>query len=206
MASEDSNKSPIPTKEEFDVIQNRIAMAFAQREALVKSWTAKSARAQEPQKTDAELEEEDAKLFRPEPPYLGVGAPIPSHFLVSDAERNNKSLRAKFFPKGGLKASKARDAEEKAASSKRGLDAESSDEEEGRSGLGKAKKQKTATSSTAATGAEEEIKSEIRKEHGDESTVQSKVSGISKVFQAPLTNCFPSVAGNTTKYPRKGKC
>ena len=91
----------------------------------------------EPTKSEAELDAEDAALFRNEPPYLGVGAPIPSHFLVSDAERNNKSLRAKFFPGKGLKGSKPRDEEEKVASAKRALNEESSDEEGGRSSLGK---------------------------------------------------------------------
>jgi hypothetical protein len=65
--------------------------------------------------------------------------------LVSEAERNNKSLRAKFFPAKGLKASKERDAEEKLVRVKRGLRDESSDEEEGRSALGRAKKQKIRT-------------------------------------------------------------
>ncbi|KAN0110249.1 hypothetical protein V8E51_006636 [Hyaloscypha variabilis] len=139
----DESKPVKVSKENFDVISNRIAVALAKREALIKSWTATSSRQRSPEKTEAELEAEDAALFRNEPPYLGVGAPIPSHFLVSEAERNNKSLRAKFFPSKTLKASKARDAEEKAASAKRGLKDESSDEEEGRSGLGRAKKRKT---------------------------------------------------------------
>lgn len=143
MASDEAPKSAKVSKEDFDIISNRIAVALAKRESLIKSWTASSSRPREPEKTEAELEAEDAALFRNEPPYLGVGAPIPSHFLVSEAERNNKSLRAKFFPSKTLNASKARDAEEKAASAKRGLNAESSDEEQGRSGLGRAKKRKT---------------------------------------------------------------
>jgi hypothetical protein len=143
MALEDSTKSISTSKEELDVISNRIAIALAKREKLIKSWTALSARPKEPEKTQEELDAEDAALFRKQPPYLGVGAPIPSHFLVSDAERNNKSLRAKFFPAKGLKGSKSRDEEEKAASAKRGLIDESSDEEGGRSSVGKAKKRKT---------------------------------------------------------------
>lgn len=142
MALEDSTKSISTSKEELDVISNRIAIALAKREKLIKSWTALSARPKEPEKTQEELDAEDAALFRKQPPYLGVGSPIPSHFLVSDAERNNKSLRAKFFLAKGLKGSKSRD-EEKAASAKRGLIDESSDEEGGRSSVGKAKKRKT---------------------------------------------------------------
>jgi hypothetical protein len=143
MAPDEAAKSAKVSKEDFDVISNRIAVALAKREALIKSWTASSSRERPLEKTEAELEAEDAALFRNEPPYLGVGAPIPSHFLVSEAERSNKSLRAKLLPSKTLKASKARDAEEKAASAKRGLKDESSDEEQGRSGLGRAKKRKT---------------------------------------------------------------
>ncbi|CZR53845.1 uncharacterized protein PAC_03727 [Phialocephala subalpina] len=142
MATEGVSKSAKQAKEDFAVISNRLAVAFAKRESLIKSWTASSSRPQQPTKTEEELDAEDALLFRNQPQYLGVGAAIPSHFLVSEAERNNKSLRAKFFPTKGLKASKARDAEEKAASAKRALREESSEEEEGRSGLGRAKKLK----------------------------------------------------------------
>ena len=155
MSAEQTPKPVKVSKEDFDVISNRIAVALAKREALIKSWTASSSRERPPEKTEAELAAEDAALFRNEPAYLGVGAPIPSHFLVSEAERSNKSLRAKLFPSKTLKASKARDAEEKAASAKRGLRDGSSDEEEGRSGLARAKKRKTQTRTEPAKDVEE---------------------------------------------------
>jgi hypothetical protein len=145
MAPEEPPKSAKLSKQDFDVISNRLAVALAKRESLIKSWTASSLLSMQPAKSQEELDAEDAAIFRSEPPRLGVGAPIPSHFLVSEAERNNKTLRAKFFPTKGLKASKPRDAEEKLASVKRGLRDESSDEEEGRSALGRAKKQKIRT-------------------------------------------------------------
>jgi hypothetical protein len=150
MAPDEAHKSANVSKEDFDVNFNRIAVALAQREALIKSWTASSLRERPPEKTEAELEAEDAALFRNEPPYLGVGAAIPPEYLVSEAERSNKSLRAKLLPSKTLKASKARDAEEKAASAKRGLRNESSDEEQGRSGLGRAKKRRTQTRAETA--------------------------------------------------------
>lgn len=148
MAPEEASKPVKVSKEAFDVISNRIAVAIARRESLIKSWTAASSSLAQSIETEEEGFEAEA-LFRDVPPHLGVGAPIPSHYLVSEAERNNKSLRAKFFPSKGLKASKARDAEEKAASAKRGLNHESSDEEEGRSALGRAKKQKTSKTEPA---------------------------------------------------------
>ncbi|KUJ08582.1 uncharacterized protein LY89DRAFT_334364 [Mollisia scopiformis] len=160
MSAEGLSKPAKQAKEDFAVISNRLAVAFAKRESLIKSWTASSSRPPPPAEKEEELEAEDAALFRNQPPYLGVGAPIPSHFLVSEAERNNKSLRAKFFPTKGLKASKARDAEEKATSAKRALKAESSDEEEGRSGLGRAKKLKMTRKSEPAKSMKEQSESE----------------------------------------------
>jgi len=157
------------SKEEFDIISNRLAVALAKRESLIKSWTASSSRPQPPSKTQEELDAEDAALFRNQPPYLGVGAPIPAHFLVSDAERNSKSLRAKFFPTKGLKASKARDAEEKAASAKRATREEDSDEEQGRSGLGRAKKLRTRTKTIPVAAASNETAE-------DEKALQFKAS------------------------------
>ena len=142
MSSDETFTSAKISQEDFDTIQNRIQLALAKHENIVKSWTASSAR-KGPTKTQEQLDVEDAALFRDEPPYLGVGAPIPSHYLVSDAERNNKLLRAKFFPTKGLRGSKPGVSGEKGASAKRALKAESSDEEPGRSSLGKAKKVRT---------------------------------------------------------------
>ncbi|PVH82812.1 hypothetical protein DL98DRAFT_513541 [Cadophora sp. DSE1049] len=139
MAPDEPLKSAKASKDELAVISNRLAIAMAKREALVKSWTASSSRP-EPEKTQEELDAEDAALFRNAPPYLGVGAAIPAHFLVNESERGKKALRAKLLSTKGLKASKARDAEEKAASAKRAMREQSSDEEEGRSSLGRAKK------------------------------------------------------------------
>jgi hypothetical protein len=143
MSTETEKKSVGLPKSEYDVVMARIEMARAQHDAVVQGWIAKSARANEPRKTQAELEAEDAALFRPQPPRLGLGCPIPPQFLKNDGESSTKDLRAKFFPSKTLKASKARNAEEKAASAKRGLKDESSDEEGGRSSLGRAKKLKT---------------------------------------------------------------
>ncbi|KAI9048070.1 hypothetical protein LZ554_007866 [Drepanopeziza brunnea f. sp. 'monogermtubi'] len=134
LASADAKAAKIDT----NVVLNRLAIAMAKREALISSWENSSSR--KPQKTQEELDAEDALIFRQQPPRLGVGAPLPAEYLVGEAERSNKSLRARFFPSKGLKASKARDAEEKAASAKRAQIEESSDEEGGRSSLGRAKK------------------------------------------------------------------
>jgi hypothetical protein len=184
MAPDEPPKSAKLSKEDFDIISNRIAVALAKRESLIQSWTASSSRPRPAEKTQAELDAEDAALFRSEPPFLGVGAAIPSHFLVSEAERNNKSLRAKFFPAKTLKASKARDAEEKAASAKRGLKEESSDEEEGRSGLGRAKKRKMKTRNEPIQEAgKDEVLGHLETE-GDSKLLKTQATSMDHVLKA----------------------
>lgn len=136
-------KSVKEARAELDVISNRIAVALAKREGVLKSFSTTRSLAR---KTDQEQDVEESSLFRPEPPNLGLGAPIPSQFLVSEAERNNKTLRERFFPKKATRDSKPQNEDRNVKTNKK-LAEESSDEEEGRSGLGRAKKQKT----TAAT-------------------------------------------------------
>lgn len=183
MAPDEPPKYAKLSKEDFDIISNRIAVALAKRESLIKSWTASSSCPRPAEKTQEELDAEDAALFRSEPPFLGVGAAIPSHFLVSETERNNKSLRAKFFPAKTLKASKARDAEEKAASAKRGLKEESSDEEEGRSGLGRAKKRKTKTTEHIQEAGQDEVLGHPETE-GDSKLLKPQSTSMNHVLKA----------------------
>jgi hypothetical protein len=128
---------------------------LAKRERLIKSWTASSARPRPPPKTQEELDAEDAELFNPTPAGLGLGAPIPKEYLDGDIKRkeiwNNEKLRKLIMgQKAGPQASKPRDGKEKAASAKRGLEEESSDEDEGRSALGKAKKSKNGLAPSVA--------------------------------------------------------
>lgn len=182
MSFEEEPRPKKVSKEEFDIISNRLAVALAKRESLIKSWTASSSRPSKT-KTLEEREAEDEILFQNQPPYLGVGAPIPAHFLTSDANQNNKSLRAKFFPTKGLKASKARDAEEKAASAKRAKREEESDEEQGRSGLGRAKKLK---SKPRIVPVMKEHSGEEKQSSSDEGGVKLSSSKIQKPSPEPV--------------------
>lgn len=135
-----------PNPAAFDVLQNRIAVALAKRQRLIKSWTASSSRPRPPPKTEEELEKEDADLFRFEPPHLGLGAPIPKEFLDGGDKRKEISSNTKLRhlmlgnKSAGLQPSKPRDALQKTNGMKRGIKEQSSDEDEGRSSLGKAKK------------------------------------------------------------------
>jgi hypothetical protein len=151
-----TNHTSVPTATDFDVIQNRVAVAMAKRERLIKSWTASSSRPRPRLKSQEELDAEDADLYRIEPPRLGLGAPIPAEYQNGDISRKSldlagrKSLsQAMLGKRAGFQASKPRDVLEKVGSAKRGLKEESSDEEEGRSGLGRSKKAKTVSNEVA---------------------------------------------------------
>jgi hypothetical protein len=146
MATE-SSSTPAAEPFDYDVFTNRIAVAMAKREAIVKSWTAKSSRPREPPKTQEQIDAENAEFLRPAPAHLGLGAPIPKEYLEGDLKRkdikSNDSLRKRLLGKqAGLQASKPRDAAEKAASAKRARKDDSSDEEEGRTSLIKSRKLK----------------------------------------------------------------
>lgn len=145
MAPNKSEKLPVAAN--FEVLQARIDIAIAKREAIVKSWVDKYDTSRcAPSKTKEEIEAWDAELFNPVPSNLGLGAALPKEFMNGDINRKditgNGRLRSLMLGKKGLQASKPRDSEEKASSRKRGLKSESSDEEEGRSSLGKSKKAK----------------------------------------------------------------
>lgn len=146
MAPNKSEKLPVAAN--FEVLQARIDLAIAKREAIVKSWVDKYDTSRcAPSKTKEEIEAWDAELFNPMPSNLGLGAAVPKEYMNGDINRKdisgNSKLRSLMLgKKGGLLASKSRNAEEKAISMKRGLKADSSDEEEGRSSLGKSKKAK----------------------------------------------------------------
>ncbi|OBT72077.1 hypothetical protein VF21_09045 [Pseudogymnoascus sp. 05NY08] len=151
-----NTREKLPVADNLEAIQARIDLAIAKQDAIVKSWvdkfdTSKCA----PSKTKEEIEAWDAELFNPMPSNLGLGAPIPKEYLNGDISRKdingNSKLRSLMMgKKAGLQAAKPRDAEEKASSMKRGLKEDTSDEEEGRSNLGKSKKAKREVAKAAA--------------------------------------------------------
>jgi hypothetical protein len=190
---------------DFDVIQNRVAVALAKRERLIKSWTASSSRPRPPPMTQEELDAEDVDLFNPTPAGLGLGAPIPKEFLDGDVKRkeistNDKLRHLVLGKRGGLQASKPRDGKEKAGSAKRGLKEESSDEDQGRSALGKAKKSKNRNASNTVNasfkdGAKAEHKQEVK------STSQEKFTREpSHVFRSEVK---PQVKLDQTEIPQE---
>ncbi|RKF53748.1 hypothetical protein OnM2_102022 [Erysiphe neolycopersici] len=130
------------SQENFDVVSNQIGLIFAQRESLIKSWAASSLYSMPPVKTLEELDAEDAALFQSQPLHLGLGASIPSQFKLSEIDRNNNFLRAKLSGSRSIRPKKSKDADEKTIKLKRLPKDESSDEELGRSSLGKAKRPK----------------------------------------------------------------
>lgn len=180
MADDDPSPSE-PQKLDVDAFFNRIDLIMAEKEALVRSWTAQSKTIWPiVRKTAAELKAEEDEMFRPQPPYLGVGCPIPEGYQAEDEEDTKFTARAKFGM--GLQASKRRDAEEKAESAKRAARDESSEIEGGRSSLGKKKKKNkkrkiTSTEESVEGSKREEVKLKdveepVKKAKLEEATVE----------------------------------
>jgi len=149
--ADDQTEAPPPKKEtweEFNAKMNRIQMALAKREAIAENILAKYP-TERRRKTQEEIDAEDALWFPTPAGNLPLNTdPAFAKYLKPAAERNQKTLRDKMLPSKELRASKSRDAEEKAASAKRALADASSDEDEGRTALGKAKKLKTKHNKT----------------------------------------------------------
>lgn len=144
MTQDPSSKLKKQSQEDFEAVSNQISLILAQRHSLIKSWTASISDSAPPEKTSEELDAEDAALLHSQPFYLGLGAPIPAQFQLSEIERNNRLLRARLSGSKSLKSKQTRDGDEKSRYLKK-LHKEidnSSDEELGRSSVGKAKKMK----------------------------------------------------------------
>lgn len=197
MPSESTAKLPIAA--DLQAIEARIAVAFAKRERLVKSWTVGSTLPRAPAKTQEELKAEDAELYQIVPPFLGLGAPVPKEYLNGDVKRkeissNDKLRKLITGSKTGLQASKSRDLQEKARSAKRSLEAESSDEEEGRSGLGKAKKAKP----DKIIHRENPILKNIQSSGADYVASTQTAAGEPKVGKKPLVDYATDDKSSTT--------
>lgn len=144
MAPDSSSKLPIA--KDFDVLMNKIDIELAKRKQLFAPYIEEYAKKFPSRKTQEQLDAEDSQLFQPQPPYLGLGCSIPKDWQTDGEVSRKRALgQAIFGKKFGLQASKQRDVKERAGSAKRGLDRESSDEDEGRSALGKTKKVKVSS-------------------------------------------------------------
>ncbi|ELR01658.1 hypothetical protein VC83_00879 [Pseudogymnoascus destructans] len=202
-----NNREKLPVAENLEAIQARIDLAIAKQDAMVKSWvdkfdTSKCA----PSKTKEEIEAWDAELFNPMPSNLGLGAPIPKEYLNGDINRKdisgNSKLRSLMMgKKAGLQAAKLRDAEEKASSMKRGLKEDTSDDEEGRSNLGRSKKAKREVAKAAAlkTTAFKAVKQTkpLPLQQKAQSAGESDDEDSRATSQAPQTDSNPKVTKHT---------
>ncbi|KAI5848171.1 hypothetical protein BZA05DRAFT_404642 [Tricharina praecox] len=110
-----------------NVIQARIDLQVSKARNLVASWLP----ARQSATAVADNDDEDDELFKPAPPSLGVGAPIPAEFKVRGA--GTDTLRRNLL--GGRKPTKQMPAAEKLAARKR-VEKDDSDEDTGRSALG----------------------------------------------------------------------
>ncbi|KAL7276929.1 hypothetical protein RUND412_000073 [Rhizina undulata] len=157
-----------PTKDSSgDVIQARISVSIAQARRLVSSWlpppTPEEILAT---RSDEQLAKEDEEMFKPMPPRLGLGAPIPKDFLDGDSKTskeftsNDKLKRKLMGRKAAATSDKAKFSVAAHCLSKpmprtNATGEESSDEDEGRSSLGKSKRRKVKAEEQADEQADE---------------------------------------------------
>ncbi|TQS34006.1 hypothetical protein Golomagni_05631 [Golovinomyces magnicellulatus] len=122
MSLEDTTRPKKFPREDYDVISNKIGVLLSQRESLVRSWYSTP-----PAKIEEGFDDDDAVLFCNQPGHFGIGVSIPSNFLLLRSKilvaRNTKDTNNKVTPMKNI----SRDG--------------SSDEELGRSSLGRLKKQ-----------------------------------------------------------------
>ncbi|KAI4127897.1 MAG: hypothetical protein LQ338_002982 [Usnochroma carphineum] len=161
-----------PQPSEADIILNRANVALAKSQRLVASWL--PPRTEEEVKnaiTEEEMEKEEQEMFTPVPELLGLGAKVPNDFKDADMKRQNSSsndlLRRQLLGKDrskvqnngvhrqgdqrGLGGVLHVGSKPRPAPAKRKVEDVSSDEEGGRSSVGKRKHLETAK----ATGNEE---------------------------------------------------
>ncbi|KAL8925387.1 MAG: hypothetical protein Q9208_003479 [Pyrenodesmia sp. 3 TL-2023] len=148
-----------PQPSEADIIFNRANVALAKSQRLVASWLPpRTAEEAKTAKTEGEIEKEEQELFTPVPELLGLGAKVPDNLKDGDLKRqkptSNDLLRRQLLGKDHAKAvSKEghRQADQRGAGAtlpvgskprpallKRKAD-ESSEDEGGRSSLGRRK-------------------------------------------------------------------
>lgn len=138
MTLEQAQNSVKYSSEDYNTLRNQILLSLAQRESVIKKWTAPSSHLLPPAKNQEEFDAEDASLFQNQPPHLGVGAQITSDFSMSEIDRNDKSLRTKLLGSKSSATKKVKDTRERVDKPSRD---DYSDDELGRSSIGKMKKQ-----------------------------------------------------------------
>ncbi|KAL9578996.1 MAG: hypothetical protein Q9212_005366 [Teloschistes hypoglaucus] len=164
-----------PQPSEADIILNRANVALAKSQRLLASWLPPRAKEElESAKTSEEIEKEDQEIFTAVPEVLGMGAMLPEEVTDRDLKRqkltSDETLRKHFLGRDHAKLqNKARQGERdrigfgRAMSAgskprptlgKREEDRVSSDDEDGRSQLGKKRRRKVEEQ-------EEEQKAEV---------------------------------------------
>ncbi|KAF3901926.1 hypothetical protein ABW21_db0207239 [Orbilia brochopaga] len=105
----DTATAKSPTKASIDplVLQNRIAVTLARKRKLVASWLPPPTPEELAQaKSAEEIAAREEELWKPRPPTLGVGHPIPSsHTATETYNRENDLLRRRLLgPNAGKDA------------------------------------------------------------------------------------------------------
>ncbi|KAI5794473.1 hypothetical protein DFH27DRAFT_502970, partial [Peziza echinospora] len=148
---------PTPDTTKTDVLQAQISVSVSQARDLVSSWLpALPAQSSTATPELAGSEADDSTVFRALPPRLGLGAAVPNHFYDEDSKlrrdiSSTDLLRRKMM---GSKRQTAQTLDKSSSArpsrphqqNRKGRDGSESEEETGRSALGKSKRQKTKES------------------------------------------------------------
>ncbi|KAF3480750.1 uncharacterized protein GIQ15_06097 [Arthroderma uncinatum] len=147
---------------EADVIFNRANVALARSQRLIASWLPpKTAEESANTKSEEELQREEDEIFTAVPEKLGLGAPIPQKEAdgsikrteLSSNDKLRKQLLGKNFRKTeapGPKNAGSRIKQTGSTPNQANEVAEDSDEEDGRSSLGKSKRKGNSEDQSSA--------------------------------------------------------
>ncbi|KAK7537664.1 hypothetical protein IWX49DRAFT_68273 [Phyllosticta citricarpa] len=146
-----------------EVSFNKASVALARSQALLASWLPPRPAA-EAEKSQQQMQQDDAALFAPQSEIQGVGAEPPKEIADGSFRRqhlsSNNELRKKLLPKGAMRAQAA----DKKASVARPTPKrperpapkqDDSDDEEGRAAMFKSKRQRRSPAETPNIGSDE---------------------------------------------------
>lgn len=176
---------PHPWNPDWEAKLNQIDAILARNRAIVASWGFGEVPVATKEERDAEWKE----LQQNEPPHLGLGCPVPKDWKAGEDTEARKWQSTSLRKNMGLQVSKPRKANDEATNTAGRTGKDSSDEEEGRTGLGRIKKAKHAHKHRSGGDSEEgEVKSGLVGNSRDAEDDGVETEARATTLQEILTN------------------
>ncbi|KAF8473156.1 hypothetical protein BDZ91DRAFT_845662 [Kalaharituber pfeilii] len=180
----------------LDVLQAQINVSISHARELVASWLPPPpapSEAQHLQPHNQPTLDEDNDLFKPGPPRLGLGAPVPKHFYDEGSKLRKDISSTDLLHRRLLgskrSASHISDKHQQRLSSKNQRSAprgeSESEEEVGRSALGKSKRQKGSHMKPLEVAVADR---ELQKDDVNVNPIEDTIAGTDKPVQAEPTS------------------